>query len=238
MRDLAAEQLDTGCVTTYVPDGLRQRVREIGSLWLGRQGSSGWGHAMVMVPWEMWRAYGDADVLGELWPHMTAWVDFAATTARTQRHPSRVEARPEPLPHEQFLWDGGYHWGEWLEPGAVAPSQVGAAHGAVATAFLHHSAGLLARIGRLLGHDNEATRFEKLAADVLDAWRTEFIGPDGTLTPDTQANHVRALAFDLVLDELRHQTAGRLVELIRQAGLHLGTGFLATPYLLAAPARA
>ena len=65
-----------------------------------------------------------------------------------------------------------------------------------------------------------------------DAWRTEFIGADGTLTPDTQANHVRALAFDLVPDELRHQTAGRLVELIRQAGMHLGTGFLATPYLL------
>jgi alpha-L-rhamnosidase len=43
---------------------------------------------------------------------------------------------------------------------------------------------------------------------------------------------VRALAFDLVPDELRHQTAGRLVELIRQAGMHLGTGFLATPYLL------
>jgi alpha-L-rhamnosidase len=161
-----------------------------------------------------------------------AWVDFAATTARTQRHPSRVEARPEPLPHEAFLWDGGYHWGEWLEPNAVANSQMGADHGAVATAFLHHSAVLLARIGRLLGHDTEAARFEMLAANALDAWRTEFIGPDGALTPDTQANHVRALAFDLVPDELRHQTAGRLVELIRQAGMHLGTGFLATPYLL------
>ena len=156
MRDLAAEQLDNGCVTNYVPDGLRRRAEVIGTLWTSRQGSSGWGDAMVMVPWEMWRAYGDTDVLAELWPHMTAWVDFAATTARTQRHPSRVEARPEPLPHEQYLWDGGYHWGEWLEPGAVADSHMGADHGAVATAFLHHSAGLLARIGRLLGHDAEA----------------------------------------------------------------------------------
>ena len=232
MRDLAAEQLDNGCVTNYVPDGLRQRAEVIGTLWTSRQGSSGWGDAMVMVPWEMWRAYGDTDVLAELWPHMVAWVDFAAITARTQRHPSRVEARPEPLPHEAFLWDGGYHWGEWLEPNAVPDSHMGADHGAVATAFLHHSAGLLARIGRLLGHDTEAARFEELAANALDAWRTEFIGPDGALTPDTQANHVRALAFDLVPDELRHQTAGRLVELVRQAGMHLGTGFLATPYLL------
>ena len=48
--------------------------------------------------------------------------------------------------------------------------------------------------------------------------------------PDTQANHVRALAFDLVPDELRARTADRLVELIREAGTHLGTGFLATPH--------
>jgi alpha-L-rhamnosidase len=52
------------------------------------------------------------------------------------------------------------------------------------------------------------------------------------LLADTQANHVRALAFGMVPDELREQTAKRLVALIRDAGTHLGTGFLATPYLL------
>ena len=232
LRDLAAEQLDDGAVTNYVPDGLRQRARAIGTMWLSRQGSSGWGDAIVMVPWEMWRAYGDTDVLAEVWPHMVAWVDFAATTARTQRHPDRAEARPEPLPHEEFLWDGGYHWGEWLEPGTVAGQHMQQDHGSVGTAFLHHSAQLLSRIGRMLGHDKETARFKALAANVLEAWQTEFIGPDGALTPDTQANHVRALAFDLVPEQLRAQTAARLVELIRNAGTHLGTGFLATPYLL------
>jgi alpha-L-rhamnosidase len=91
---------------------------------------------------------------------------------------------------------------------------------------------LAARTGRLLGHDDEAQRLEQLAADVLAAWRTEFIRPDGSLTHDTQANHVRALAFELVPDELRAHTAGRLVELVRAADDHLGTGFLATPFLL------
>jgi alpha-L-rhamnosidase len=57
---------------------------------------------------------------------------------------------------------------------------------------------------------------------------------EGRLTPDTQANHVRALAFDLVPDALRPAVADRLVELIRKADTHLGTGFLATPYLLPA----
>jgi alpha-L-rhamnosidase len=231
LRDLAAEQLEDGCITNYVPDALR-RGSAAGGIWRDLQGSSGWGDAVVMVPWEMWRAYGDSGVLAELWPHMVAWVDFTATTARTRRHPTREAARPQPAPHEAFLWDGGYHWGEWLEPGAVAGDHRKQDHGSVGTAFLHHSAGLAARIGRLLGHEAEADRFEDLSAKALDAWRTEFIGPDGSLLPATQANHVRALAFGLVPDELRPQTADRLVGLVREAGTHLGTGFLATPYLL------
>ncbi len=231
LRDVAAEQLDDGRIINYSPDPLRQHIRETG-MWLQMQGSSGWGDAIVMVPWEMWRAYGDRDVLAELWPHMLSWIDFAATAARRHRHQSREEARPEAAPHEQFIWDGTYHWGEWIEPGAEPHDHVRRDQGSVGTAFLFHSATLAAGIGRMLGHDAEAARLEELAANVLAAWRQEFIGPDGALTPDTQANHVRALAFGLVPDALRAQTAQRLVGLIREADTHLGTGFLATPYLL------
>jgi alpha-L-rhamnosidase len=230
LRDLAAEQLEDGCVTNYVPDPIR--YRNTGGFWRSMQGSSGWGDAIVIVPWEMWRAYGDTSVLAELWPHMVAWVDFAAETARTERHPDRAAARPSPAPHEQYLWDGGYHWGEWLEPGVVAHEHRTKDHGSVGTAFLHRSAGLMARIGRMLCHDAQADRFEELAANALDAYRKEFVAPDGSLTPDTQANHVRALAYGLVPNELRAQTAARLVQLVRDTGTHLGTGFLATPFLL------
>ncbi|MGP0031607.1 MAG: family 78 glycoside hydrolase catalytic domain [Acidimicrobiales bacterium] len=231
LRDLAAEQLDDGCIINYVPDPLRQRIAST-ERWRAMQGSSGWGDAVVVVPWELWRAYGDEEVLAELWPSMVAWVDYAAGVARTQRHPDRAQARPDPAPHEEFLWDGGYHWGEWLEPGAQPGDHSALDHGAVGTAFLHHSARLAARIGRVLGEDAEAARFEALAGHARDAWQAEFIGPDGSVTPDTQATHVRGLAFGLVPDELRARTAARLVALIGEAGGHLGTGFLATPYLL------
>jgi len=84
----------------------------------------------------------------------------------------------------------------------------------------------------MLGHETEAARFDELAANVLHAYRAEFIGADGRLDPDTQANHVRALAFELVPAGLRSDAAARLVELIRAADTQLATGFLATPYLL------
>lgn len=238
LRDLAAEQLPDGLVLNYAPDPRRRRGLAEGDLsWLGLQGSAGWGDACVLVPWDLHRVYGDHAILAELWPTMVGWLGFAAHAARTKRHPSR-ERRGEPAPHEAFLWDGGWHWGEWCEPEGSGPpfflADEGhlADQGHVATAYLHHSAAIAARIGRLLGEEAQAARFDELAAGALGAWRAEYPAEDGSLTPDTQANHVRALAFDLVPDELRAPTAARLVELVRGAGTHLGTGFLATPLLL------
>jgi alpha-L-rhamnosidase len=267
LRDLAADQWPDGRVPNFVPD-------PAGPEWRSRlsaqfiTGSAGWGDAAVIVPWEMWRAYGDERLLAEQFDSMAAWVDFAALMAREGpswaaaadparwarrfpaeqqptieaaidaarhgRHARRFVDRPDPAPHEQFLWDSGFHWGEWLEPGADTSEvfTLGPDMGDIATAYLHRSSSLLAQAATILGRDAEAARYADLAAAVLDAWRTEFVGPDGALTPDTQANHVRALAFGLVPEQRRPAAARRLVELIREADTHLGTGFLATPDLL------
>jgi alpha-L-rhamnosidase len=234
LRDLVADARPDGCICNFAPDPARPRATAMQSKeWMDWMGSSGWGDAITIVPWELWRAYGDHEVLAECWPAMVRWIDFATRTAASGRHPSRVARSAEPAAHERYIWDAGFHWGEWAEPGADdADDQWTKDKGEIGTAFLHRSATLAARVGRLLGVDGEAARLEELATDVLDAWRTEFIGPDGALTHDTQANHVRALAFDLVPDDLREQTADRLLGLIREAGTHLTTGFLATPFLL------
>ena len=70
------------------------------------------------------------------------------------------------------------------------------------------------------------------SAGALDAWRREFVHADGTLAVQTQASHVRALAFGLVPEELRPPVAARLAGLVALADGHLTTGFLSTPYLL------
>jgi alpha-L-rhamnosidase len=232
LRDVAADQWPDGTIANISPstraEGPEGPIAHL-------NGSAGWGDAAVIVPWEIYRAYGDGGVLEELWPTMVRWLGRTERMAREGRHSSRVARSPEPAPHERYLWDTGFHWGEWLEPGHDAQNlqaTIEADKGDVATAYFAHSAGLMAQIAELLGRDDDADRYAGLAAEVRAAWQTEFLDDDGRLTPDTQANHVRALAFDLVPAELRPVVAERLVELIRKADTHLGTGFLATPYLL------
>jgi alpha-L-rhamnosidase len=90
----------------------------------------------------------------------------------------------------------------------------------------------MARIADVLNRPAEAARYRELAGRVRAAWQAEFVDADGRVRPETQANLVRALAFGLVPEERRGRVAAQLVELIRAAGTHLRTGFLATPYLL------
>ena len=174
--------------------------------------------------------YRDDGVLAELWPAMVRWVEYAALAARSNRAPERVAARL--IPHRTRPTCGTRD-----STGASGSSPAMASgnrdQGHVATAFLHHSASLVARIGRLLGHDPEAERSKTSRRAPRTRGEPNTSTPRDRLTPDTQANHVRATGVRAGRRRtIANASPPRLVELIRQAGTHLGTGFLATPYLL------
>lgn len=231
LRDLAADQWPDGRVPTVVPnpagDGPSGNAFEDMAA-----GSAGWGDAAVLVPWSLWRAYGDRQALARAFPSMHGWVDYAAAAAAGGRHPERSGRRPAPLAHERFLWDTGFHFGELLEPDSPPNPDPSRDHGIVATAYLFRSAGVLARAAEVLEDAAAAAKYAALARQVLAAWRTEYLDGNGILREESQGHYVRALAFGLVPDELAPQTAARLVELIRANGNRLGTGFLATGLLL------
>jgi alpha-L-rhamnosidase len=233
LGDVVLDQRADGCVANMSPcppsegfDG------PLGAL----HGSAGWGDAVVSVPWDLYQAYGDASLLREMWDAMTAWVRFAAGAAASGRHPARSAARPDPAAHERYLWDTGFHWGEWLEPGGAVtdfPAFARADKSEVATAYLYRSAATVVRVAQVLELPEDQWRpYLAIAEGALAAWRREFVRDDGTLAGQTQASHVRALAFGLVPEELRPAVAGRLAELVGLAGGHLTTGFLSTGYLL------
>ncbi|GAA3799965.1 alpha-L-rhamnosidase [Cellulomonas soli] len=231
LRDLAADQWADGRVPTVVPNPAGDRPSGV-VFEDAAAGSAGWGDAAVIVPWELWRAYGDLDALREQLPAMCRWVDHAAARAAGARHPDRTARRPVPAAHEHALLDTGFHFGEWLEPGVPPRPDPVADHGIVATAYLHRSAHLLARTGALLGLPDVEQRYAALADAARDAWQREYVGVDGRLTEESQAHYVRALAFDLLPPAQRTAAAARLVELIAERGGTLGTGFLSTGMLL------
>ncbi len=112
-------------------------------------GSAGWGDAIVLVPWELYQEYGDVEALAENWPAMVRWLDRVDGWRPARGTPRASSGSAEPLPHERYLWDTGFHWGEWIEPGGEPtdfPAFVAADKADVATAFYawstRHAAGI------------------------------------------------------------------------------------------------
>lgn len=232
LRDIRADQWDNGVIANISPS---PGPAATSADFMGfTNGSCGWGDAIVMVPWELYLATGDASILAENWEAMNRWLGFVRHAAETQRHASRAAAAV-PAPHEKYLWDTGFHFGEWMEPGGPAPDLFAARsadHGIVATAYYRHTTDLMARAARVLGLDADAAGLAELSGRIQQAWQTEYVDPIGRLTNPSQADCVRALAFDLVSPDRLGTIGEQLAGLIRAAGTHLGTGFLATPYLL------
>lgn len=244
LRSVRDDQLEDGRIANFSPDGRRIK-NHLDDQFAMMTGSAGWGDAIIAVPWELYTAYGDDTVLDENWDAMVRWIQWAIDRAATTRHHTRTQISPEPEPFEQYLWDGTFHWGEWTEPKKrdaegkfVDPIKDNPMawfmedKGEVGTAYLYRSVATLSRIARVLNRAEDASRYEKIADSVRDAWRAAYLRHDGTTVTDTQASYVRALAFGLLPERLRANAVDRLVELIRSADTHLGTGFLSTGDLL------
>ena len=101
----------------------------------------------------------------------------------------------------------------------------------VATAYLIRSAQIMDQTASILGQQEDAQKYQRLAERAKAAYQEELIGKDGRIEPDRQASYVRVLVFDLAPEALKPIILERLIQMIRNAGNHVGTGFLSTVFL-------
>ncbi|WP_329071048.1 alpha-L-rhamnosidase [Streptomyces sp. NBC_01429] len=178
------------------------------------EGAPGWGDAGVIIPWHLYRTYGDPRFLSRALPGMRAWIDLI------HRH------------NPDLVWRRkvGPHFADWLAPGTPTPRDV------VATAYFAHSARLTARAAEVLGERDTAHTYHRLADDIRAVFTDRFVISDGetlSIEGDTQTGYLLALAFGLLPEDRAPAAARRLAELVESAGPALLTGFLGVA--LAAP---
>jgi len=254
LKDLAAEQMADGQAANLVPSPQRARPAKAVSVpWITRAvpypgksfpGSAGWADAAVIVPWTLYECYGDQRVLEEQYASMKAWVEYMRKQAKKQPWMRRINPmvwnNREKRPYQAYLWDTGFHFGEWLEPDeslfgpkmmiGILKRMLFSAP-LVATAYFAYSTHILAETAQVLGKEEEALEYGTLHQRIKEAYQATFIGPDERVHPDKQASYVRALAFDLVPPALQRAAVDHLVRLIQENDYHLGVGFLSTPFL-------
>jgi alpha-L-rhamnosidase len=203
LHDVSAEQHEDGGVPFVIPDVV------------GGANSAAWGDAAVICPWTVYQYYGDRRLLAEQYESMKKWVEY-------------IHAQGD----NEYLWNTGFHFGDWLGLDAKEDSYIGATpRDLIATAYYAYSTGIVRDAARVLGNDEDAVKYGELHRKVVKAFREEFITPAGRIAAPTQTAHVLALMFDLVDESVRARVAYDLNALIAGNDYHLTTGFVGTPYL-------
>jgi alpha-L-rhamnosidase len=179
-------------------------------------GSAGWADAATIVPWTMYLAYGDKRILEQQYNSMKAWVGYMEKSSK------------------DHLWNTGFHFGDWL---FYRPFDDNDGRSAVtdkyliAQCFFAHSTQLVISTAKILDKKEDIEKYSGLLQNVKDAFEREYLTPNGRLVSGTQTAYTLALQFDMLPENLRQQTAEKLVQNIKNYGTHLTTGFLGTPYL-------
>ena len=217
LTDLVADQLPDGGVTDVVPN-IEEHHTE--GNWLMRTspyGMSGWADAATIIPWVVYKMYGDASILRNQYASMCRWVDFM--TAHTRGD----------------LFTFMTQLGDWVALDAEPGSFFGATPTALTSqAYYALSARILALTASVLGKAADTEKYTAVYKNAKDAFIKNFFDAEGTLTAQTQTAHILALRFDLTPEKWRAKTVQRLLQLLDERGGHLVTGFLGTPYFCAA----
>jgi len=179
-------------------------------------GAAGWADAGVIVPWTIWRVYGDRRILARHWDAMVKWLEWVERT------------NPRGIRENEL----GNNYGDWLcIPTDTSFRTHSPMKTLLATAYWADDAAKLARMARELGRAAEAERFQKMFERVREEFQREWLRDDGRLAVETQTAYLLALAFDLLPRDVRARAADRLVENIRALGWHLSTGFIGISHL-------
>ena len=175
-----------------------------------RQGSPAWGDAGVIVPWTIYKTYGDTRIVEKHYDAMCRWMEYLR------------EANPELLRRNKM----GNNYGDWLSPkGDYTPKDL------LATAYWAYDAKLMAEMAEAIGRGEEAKGYENLFKGIKGAFNESYVAPDGRIKGDTQTCYVLALHMGLLPEELRPAAAEHLMVAIEREDWHLSTGFVGVGYL-------
>ena len=220
LADLRAEQADTGEIYGTCPEGPGMSMRA------HTRTSAAWADAATIIPWTLYQLYGDKKILADNFEMMRRWVDYVHSAGEAE-----------------YLWLGGWHYGDWLALDAGEDSYQGiTSTDLIASAFFAYSTQLVIKAGEVLGEDISA--YKELYKNILAAFRKEYMDDilscdlDASKTMDTlggkitQTAMVLILQFGLCKEEEKERILTHLVKLIDYFGGKMSTGFVGTPHIL------
>ena len=193
----------------------------------------GWADAGIIVPWTVWKQFGNTDIVNDSWDAMNLFMNHIYETK--YNHQSLVAE------------NGNYQWADWLsyEPletcgglhsvnGKILPEAI-SYWNYLSASYWVIDATMMADMAKATGRD--ATKYEQIAAEGKAHIMKNFLNADGTfktaILNTMQTPALFALKNKLVDGKAKEDMIARLRKNFAEHDNCLQTGFLGTSILMA-----
>lgn len=176
--------------------------------WATLVASAGWAEAGIIIPWTMYRVYGDRKIITDQYEAMQRWIAYVK-----QMNPNLLRKDTQ-------------YFGDWLSLNADTPMDV------FATAYFAYSIKLLAEMAEIIEKTADAAYYNELFLTTKERFNEAYVSPDGRIIGETQTVYAMALFMDLLPVEKRAFAAAHLVHDIVLRNGHISTGIHGIKYLL------
>jgi hypothetical protein len=152
-----------------------------------------WGSAGIILPWKIYKWYGDSTVMEEAWPMMTKYFDYLKNKSK-----------------DNILYHG---LGDWYDLGPKPPGYAQLTPvPLVATAMYYFDARLMSRMAGVLNKSDEQHYYEQEAVQIKEAFNQKYFNPETKVYSNgSQTAMAMPLSVDLV-DKDNQQTILHMLE--------------------------
>ena len=238
MNNVRVDQLKNGEIPVVVPYLKAYEIFIKGMT--GFETSCGWGDAVLTVPYAIYEAYGDKQILIDNYDAMKKWMNYIEERMHNH-HPKDYDTYDQARKKRSYyLWNTDFHFGDWLIPSLVLNNPDGGAMmdtayatmEIVAPAYAAFSCQYMAKIATILKKEDDSQKYKQLYDKIRQAFIEEYVHEDGTIDADFQGIYVIALKNNLVSETVRPKMVEHLCKLIKDNNNCLDTGFLSVLFLM------
>ena len=196
-------------------------------------GSAGWSDAGVLIPYRLWKQYGDDRIIKQDYAAMKKYAIYKIKTLGKWY----LTALPTGvgLKYRKYISNYGQSYGEWAEPvdvNAFRISDFVCPHPEETTAYIVYMLGHMAEIATALGKKEDEALYKKYADRARLGYQKLIETKKYSYDTDRQAKLVRPLYMGLLNKEQEEFAKKRLIQALENYGWRLGTGFLSTQFIL------
>lgn len=239
LENLALEQREDGTVPLVVPfaDSYYGFDRLVAKLFhnKGLASSAGWGDAAVLVPYNMYLITGNIQILKQQYSSMKKWCDYIIETAKNEK--SKKSRLPDEI--EQYLWNTGYHFGEWFIP-SLSKNGYSLETIKALKASLKYTAPIygiisnraMAEVAKILENNKDYIYYSGIVKKMETAFEKGVIDENGNMPIELMGAYIMPLYYNLVPEKWKKHFEEKVVSMLEANDYCLDTGFLATPCIL------